>query len=52
VDRQGARRLLADFTRQPPDFATTYGLWTVATLEAWMRAISRLDCRPSPGAPS
>jgi asparagine synthase (glutamine-hydrolysing) len=47
VDRAGARRLLADFSRETPSLGTTYGLWTVATLEAWMRAVSALDCRPT-----
>jgi hypothetical protein len=42
VDRQGARRLLGTFERRDdPDLSTTYGLWAIATMEAWMRRILR-----------
>jgi asparagine synthase (glutamine-hydrolysing) len=42
VDRDGALRLLGTFERlDTPDLSTIYGLWAVATLEAWMREILR-----------
>jgi hypothetical protein len=42
VDLEGARQLLTTFEKaKTPDLKTTYGLWTIATLEAWMRTISR-----------
>jgi asparagine synthase (glutamine-hydrolysing) len=49
VDRTGARRLLQDFLGETPALTVIYGLWAVVTLEAWMRALSRLDSQPETG---
>jgi hypothetical protein len=42
VDKAAAQRLLSRFVDiENPTFSDAYGLWTIATLEAWMDAISR-----------
>ena len=45
VDQVGALRLLDEFnSTETPAFSVTYGVWTTATLEAWLRAVSLLPC--------
>jgi asparagine synthase (glutamine-hydrolysing) len=50
VDQKDARRLFDLFQRpEPPSLSTIYGLWAVATLESWMRRISRYAPPPERG---
>ena len=47
VSYQAAVRLMRLFeSLESPDFRTTYSLWAVATLEAWLGAISRYSTGP------
>jgi glutathione S-transferase len=44
VDQAGARQLLETFEGSAaPNLETTYSLWAIATLEAWMRAVFEYD---------
>jgi asparagine synthase (glutamine-hydrolysing) len=49
VDQAGARKLLAkvdDSSRGTHGFFDWHGLWSIATLEAWLRAIKRYSAQP------
>ena len=46
VDQKGALSVLAEFQRLPdPSFDATYAVWGIATLEAWLRAVSIYSVR-------
>jgi asparagine synthase (glutamine-hydrolysing) len=48
VDRKAATHVLRSFEAlESPGLATTYGLWAIATLEAWMRRILRYASPPT-----
>jgi asparagine synthase (glutamine-hydrolysing) len=47
VDRGAAKEALAAFERSsPPAFWSTWTVWGIATLEAWLQAISRYSTPP------